>query len=96
MIETSLEDFRDIMKALPQMSEISMPGQPKRFIALGISIIVISMILSMLIKSHNWMEKLQNLKMKTDLLVDITHLHEAPVCHLEEKRTRQISYSQMC
>jgi hypothetical protein len=29
IIEGSLEDFHDIIKALPQKSEISMPGQPK-------------------------------------------------------------------
>lgn len=37
-IQGSLEDFRDIIKALPQTTEILMPGQPKRFIAIGISI----------------------------------------------------------
>jgi hypothetical protein len=34
IIEGSLEDFRDIIKALPQKTEISMPGRPKRFIAI--------------------------------------------------------------
>jgi hypothetical protein len=29
IIEGSLEDFRDIIKALPQKMEISMPGRPK-------------------------------------------------------------------
>ncbi len=29
IIEVSLEDFRDIIKALPQKTEISMPGRPK-------------------------------------------------------------------
>jgi len=38
-IKSSLEDFHDIIKALPQMMEISMPGRPKRFIALGILIV---------------------------------------------------------
>jgi hypothetical protein len=31
----SLEHFRDIIKALPHKTEISMPGRPKRFIAIG-------------------------------------------------------------
>jgi hypothetical protein len=29
IIEGSLEDFRDIIKALPQKTKISMPGRPK-------------------------------------------------------------------
>jgi hypothetical protein len=42
-IESSLEDFRDIIKALPQKSEISSPGQPKCFIAISISIAAMAM-----------------------------------------------------
>ncbi len=38
IIEGSLEEFRDIIKALPQKTEISTPGRPKCFIAIGISI----------------------------------------------------------
>jgi hypothetical protein len=36
IIEGSLEEFHDIIKALPQKTEISMPGCPKHFIAIGI------------------------------------------------------------
>jgi hypothetical protein len=43
IIEGSLEDFRDIIKALPQKSEISMPGRPKHFIAIRISIAAMAM-----------------------------------------------------
>ncbi len=34
---------RDIIKALPQKTEISTPGRPKRFIAIGISIAAMAM-----------------------------------------------------
>jgi len=43
IIEGSLEEFRDIIKALPQKTEISTPGCPKRFIAIGISIAAMAM-----------------------------------------------------
>jgi hypothetical protein len=42
-IKSSLEDFCDIIKALPHAMEISMPGQPKHFITLGISIAAMAM-----------------------------------------------------
>jgi hypothetical protein len=41
--EGSLEDFRDSIEALPHKTEISMPGRPKRFIAIGISIAPMAM-----------------------------------------------------
>jgi hypothetical protein len=37
-IEASIEDFQDVIKALPQTTEISSPGCPKRFIAMGLAI----------------------------------------------------------
>ena len=37
-ISASIEDFQDVIKALPQTTEIDLPGRPKRFIALGIAI----------------------------------------------------------
>jgi hypothetical protein len=37
-ISASIEDFEDVIKALPQTTEIDMPGRPKHFIALGIAI----------------------------------------------------------
>ncbi len=42
-IEGSLEDLQDIIKALPQKSGISMPGWPKQFIAISISIAAMAM-----------------------------------------------------
>jgi hypothetical protein len=38
-ISASIEDFQDVIKALPQTTEIDLPGQPKWFIALGIAIV---------------------------------------------------------
>ncbi len=38
LILASIEDFQDVIKALPQTTEIELPGRPKRFIALGIAI----------------------------------------------------------
>jgi hypothetical protein len=49
IIEGLLEDFHDIIKALPQRTEISTPGRPKRFIAIGTSIAAMAM--STLIRS---------------------------------------------
>jgi hypothetical protein len=43
IIEGSLEDFRDIIKVLPQKLEISTPSRPKQFIAIGISIVAMAM-----------------------------------------------------
>jgi hypothetical protein len=43
-LESSLEDFRGIIKALPQKLEILTPGRPKRFIAIGISIAAMAML----------------------------------------------------
>jgi hypothetical protein len=37
-ISASIEDFQDVIKVLPQTTEIDMPGQPKRFVAIGIAI----------------------------------------------------------
>jgi hypothetical protein len=38
-----LEEFRDIIKALPQKTEISTPDHPKQSIAIGISIAAMAM-----------------------------------------------------
>ncbi len=84
-ISASIEDFEDVIKALPQTTEIDMPGRPKHFIALGIAIAAAAL------SSFNayWITELNNeisaLKSKTDLLVDISYLHEAHLHHLEEK-----------
>jgi hypothetical protein len=72
-IESSLEDFRDIIKALPPKS---VPGRPKHFIAIGI------LIAAMAMSTFNtvWITKLDveihTLKEKIDLMLDVVHLHE--------------------
>jgi hypothetical protein len=43
MILASIEDFQDIIKALPQTTEIISPGRPKRFIAIGLAIAAMAM-----------------------------------------------------
>jgi len=37
-ISASIEDFQDVIKALPQTTEINMPGRPKRFVGLVIAV----------------------------------------------------------
>ncbi len=37
-ISASVEDFQDVIKALPQSTEIAIPGLPKRFVAIGLAI----------------------------------------------------------
>jgi len=37
-ISASIEDFQDVIKALPQKTELVMPGRPKCFVAIGIAI----------------------------------------------------------
>jgi hypothetical protein len=85
IIEGSLEDFNSIIKALPQKSEISMPGQPKRFIAIGISITAMAMSTFNTIRITQLNEEINTLKEKTDLILDVVHLHEKHLHHLEEK-----------
>ncbi len=84
-IENSLEDFRDIIKALPQKSEISMPGRPKRFIAIGISITAMAMSTFNTIRITQLDAKIHTLKEKTDLILYVVHLHEWHLHHLEAK-----------
>jgi hypothetical protein len=66
IIEGSLEDFRDIIKALPRKMEVSMLGRPKRFIAIGISIAAMA---------FNMIRITQLNKEKTNLILDMVHLH---------------------
>jgi hypothetical protein len=42
-ISASIDDFQDIIKALPQTTEITSPGRPKRFIAIGLAISAMAM-----------------------------------------------------
>jgi hypothetical protein len=85
IIEGSLEDFRDIIKALPQKSVISMPGRPKRYIAFGISITAMAMSTFNTVRITQLNNKINTLKEKTDLILDVVHLHEKHLHHLDEK-----------
>jgi hypothetical protein len=80
----SIDDFQDVIKAVPQTTEIDTPGWPKRFVAIGLAI---AMALSSF-KTYRITElnsEISALKSKTDLLVDVSHLHKAHLHHLEEK-----------
>ncbi len=83
IIEGSLEDFRDIIKALPQRTKISTPGRPKRFIAIGISIAAMAMSTFNTVRITQLNEEISTLKEKTDLILDVVHLHQKH--HVEEK-----------
>jgi hypothetical protein len=90
IIERSLEDFRDIIKALPQKTEISMPGRPKRYITLGISISAMAMSTFNMVRITQLNEEISTLKEKTYLILDIVHLHEKHLHHVEEKLEQTI------
>jgi hypothetical protein len=83
-IESSHEDFRDIIKVLPRKSEISSPGRPKCFIA-NISIAENGHVHLQPARITQPDAKIHTLKEKTDLMLDIVHLHERHLHHLEEK-----------
>jgi hypothetical protein len=85
IIEDSLEDFHNIIKALPQKAEISMPGRPKCFIAIGISIAAMAMSTFNTVRITQRNDEINTLKEKTDLILDVMHLHEKHLHHLEEK-----------
>jgi len=85
IIESSLEDFRNIIKALPQKSEISVPGRPKCFIAIGISIVAMAMSTFNMVCITQLNEEINTLKEKTDLILDVVHLHEKHLLHLDKK-----------
>ena len=85
IIKGSLEEFRDIIKALPQKTEISTPGRPKRFIAIGISIAAMAMSTFNTVRITQLNEEISTLKEKTDLILDVVHLHEKHLHHIEEK-----------
>jgi hypothetical protein len=77
-IESSLEDFWDIIKALPQKSEISTPGRPKHFTAIGISIAAMAMSTFNTVRITQLDAEIHTLKEKTELMLDVVHLHEPP------------------
>jgi hypothetical protein len=68
-IKSSLEDILDIIKVLPQKSEISTPGRPKCFIAIGISIIAIAMSAFNTVRITQLNEEINTLKEKTNLIL---------------------------
>ncbi len=84
-ILASIEDFQDVIKALPQTTEIGLLGRPKCFVALGIAIAAAALSSYNAYRITELNNKISALKSKTDLLVDISHLHEAHLHHLEEK-----------
>jgi len=85
IIEGSLEDFRDIIKALHRKMEISMLGRPKQFIAIGVSFAAMAMSTFNTIRIMQLKEEISTLKEKTDLILDVVHLHEKHLHHVEEK-----------
>jgi len=85
IIEGSLEDFCDIIKALPQRTEISMPGRLKQFIAISISIATMAMSTFNMVRITQLNEEISTLKQKTDLILDMVHLHKKHLHHVEEK-----------
>jgi hypothetical protein len=85
IIEGSLQDFRDIIKALPHKMEISTPRRPKIFIAIGISIVAMAMSTFNTIQITQLNKEISTLKEKTDLILEVVHLHEKHLDHLEEK-----------
>jgi hypothetical protein len=94
IIEGSLEDFHDTIKALPHKTEISMPGRPKRFIAICISIAAMAMSTFNTIRITQLNEEISTLKEKTDLILDVVHLHEKHLHHVEEKLEQRKSFKQ--
>jgi hypothetical protein len=84
-ISASIVDFQDIIKALPQSTEIAIPGRPKRFVAIGLAIAAMAMSSFNAYRITELNSEVSALKSKTDLLVNVSHLHEAHLHHLEEK-----------
>jgi hypothetical protein len=83
IIEGSLEEFCDIIKGLPQKT--STPGRPKRFIAIGISIVAMAMSTFNTVRITQLNEEISTLKEKMALILDVVHLHEKHLHHIKEK-----------
>ncbi len=62
-----------------------MPGWPKRFIAIRISIAAMAMSTFNTVRITQLNDEINTLKEKTDLILDVVHLHEKHLHHLEEK-----------
>jgi hypothetical protein len=84
-ISACIEDFQDMIKVLPQMTKIPSPGRPKRFVAIGLTIAAMAMSSFYAYRITELNSEISALKSKMDLLVDVSHLHEAHLHHLEEK-----------
>jgi hypothetical protein len=76
-ISASIEDFKDVIKALPQTTEVDMPRQPKHFVALGIAITAMALSSFNAYRITELNNEISALKSKMDLLVYVSHLHEA-------------------
>jgi len=85
IIAALIEDFQDIINTLPQTTEITTPGRPKRFIAICIAIAAMAMSSFNAYMITQLNSEISALKSKTNLLVDISHLHEAHLHHLKDK-----------
>jgi hypothetical protein len=84
-----IEGFQDVIKALPQTTEIDTPGWPKRFVAIGLPIAAVALSSFNAYRITELNSEISALKSKTDLLVDVLHLHEAHLYHLEEDRCNE-------
>jgi hypothetical protein len=62
-----------------------MPGRPKHFVALGRAIAAMALSSFNAYRITELNSEISALKSKMDLLVDVSHLHEAHLHHLEEK-----------
>ncbi len=65
--------------------ELTSLGKPKRFIAIGLAIAAVAMSSFNTYQITELNAEIAVLKSKMDLLVDVSHLHEAHLHHLEEK-----------
>jgi hypothetical protein len=74
-----------VIKALPQTTEIDTPGWPKRFVAIGLAIAAMALSSFNAYRITELNSEISALKSKTNLLVDVSHLHKAHLHHLEEK-----------
>jgi hypothetical protein len=84
-IEARLQDIHNIIKALPQSTEILMPGWPKCFMAIGISIATMALSSFNTYRITQLDGEITSLKGKTDLPVDFSQLYKAHLHHLEDK-----------
>ncbi len=65
-ISASIEGFQDVIKALPQTTEIDTPGWPKRFVAIGLPIAAVALSSFNAYRITELNSKISALKSKTD------------------------------